>query len=111
MFLRAARWTIAIGGFFVVFFLVALASTLFGFPGIMDSEPISVLLGIFAIAGAAAGATIFLGMFAYLLTCHESSPKGLWVLVFLLTGWYGAAFYFFKVYQKQVNQPRHDATD
>lgn len=60
---------------------------------------------LFLIPAAAAGAIIFFGMFAYLLTCDKSSTKVFWIAVFLIAAWYGATLYFFKVYRKQQNRP------
>ena len=98
LFQRSARWMVAFGVFLV---LVIPASKLASLLRI-GSAVFDGLIVCFMVAGCAAGLTIFLGMFAYLILCDQSSARMLWAAVFLLTAWFGCTVYFFKVYRKQM---------
>lgn len=83
LFLRSARWTIVIGVFTVLFPVAVIASLQLGLAHRIP-QPLLVLPLFFAVPGAAAGAIIFFGMFAYLLAWDKSSTKAFWIAIFLV---------------------------
>jgi hypothetical protein len=63
-----------------------------------------ILVSPLAIVCAPAALVIYLGMVSFCLLEDRSSvaSKALWFALFLSTGFFGAAAYFFIVYRKQV---------
>jgi len=105
LFLRSARWIIAIGLFTFTFIPAVLVSAALGFAQRIPELVIVLPMILIMIPGAAAGTMIFFGMFSYLITSDPSSSKPLFIIIFLVTAWYGAAFHFFRVYRKQMKEP------
>jgi hypothetical protein len=65
---------------------------------------IRILISPLAVACAPAALVIYLGMVCFCLL-EDRSPvtsKVLWFVLFLSTGFFGAAAYFFVVYRRQV---------
>jgi hypothetical protein len=60
---------------------------------------ISAVVGVLGTVG---GMMLFFGMLAYLFCVDRSPWKLLWLIVFLVTAWFGSSIYFFTVYRKQV---------
>ena len=61
-----------------------------------------VIGGSLGVLGALTGMVIFLGMTAYLLLLDRSSPKLLWLGMFLLAGCFGTSIYSLAVYRRQT---------
>jgi len=66
---------------------------------------LQIIGGILGVLGSFAALIIFFGMVIYLFAGDRSSTKlgkTMWLVVFLFTGFFGSALYFFTTYRKQV---------
>lgn len=90
----------------VVFVLALLILVLTSYDRITSSHALLSVArlcgGLIGAVSAPAGIIIFFAMFVYLFRWDKESSKLLWVLAFILTGFFASAIYFFVVYRRQM---------